>query len=105
MAKNSAPTPEQVAEAQEILRRDAETKAAAQREAMRPLVELAQSENFQAVIGALESLDPSFRADRSFGPHLHAALVGLEGIRNTAQAFGAPAAPVDAPEAPEAPQP
>jgi hypothetical protein len=87
------PTPEEVAAAKETLRRDAEARALEERAKVQPIIDLAASPEFAAVLQAMAAIDPALAADRRIRPFLHAMETGMEGVANFASQFAAPLTP------------
>lgn len=77
---SAAPSDEDVRQAIES-KRAAELVLERHREArMAPLVALATSPEVAGLAALLDALDPALKADRSYGPHLHALSLGLEAL-------------------------
>jgi len=78
---NTAPTEDEVRAAEEVIQRNAEAQAQARREALKPILAITSSKEFQTVETQLKQLDQSLFADGSIGPHLRALTAGVYGLR------------------------
>lgn len=80
----SAPTAEQIAEAQDVMRRAAEAEQAKRAEAMKPIADITTSPAWAEVHEAIHGLSPEFLSDLQIGPHLMALRTGMNGFNTLA---------------------